>query len=84
MTDPHGTCWTRADRPVRVEVSGTGELIALGSAAPRSQERFDATERHTYDGQALAVVRPTAVGGIRVRVTAPGCEAAETVITVRP
>lgn len=82
LTDPHGTCWTGADRPVRVEVSGSGELIALGSAAPESQERFDAAERHTYNGRALAIVRPNAVGKIHIRATAPGCEAAETTITV--
>ncbi|MFD7608124.1 DUF4982 domain-containing protein [Streptomyces mirabilis] len=82
LTDPHGTCWTGADRPVHVEVSGTGELIALGSAAPQTQERFDATERHTYDGRALAIVRPTAVGEIHLLATAPRCEAAETIIQV--
>ncbi|MEH0628383.1 glycoside hydrolase family 2 TIM barrel-domain containing protein [Streptomyces stelliscabiei] len=82
LTDPHGTCWTGADRPVRVEVSGPGELIALGSAAPQTQERFDAAERHTYNGRALTIVRPTAVGKIRIQATAPGCEAAETTIIV--
>lgn len=82
LTDAAGTLHTAADRPVTVEISGCGELAGFGSAAPASQERFDATERHTYEGRALAVVRPTGAGKIRVLATAPDCEPAEAVITV--
>ncbi|MFE3739404.1 glycoside hydrolase family 2 TIM barrel-domain containing protein [Streptomyces sp. NPDC059134] len=82
LTDGAGTPHTAADRPVRVEVSGAGELLAFGTGDPRPRERFDAAERPTYDGRALAIVRPTAAGTIRVRVTAPECAPVETVITV--
>ncbi|WP_435216602.1 glycoside hydrolase family 2 TIM barrel-domain containing protein [Streptomyces sp. bgisy034] len=82
LTDPQGTCWTGVDRPVCVEVSGTGDLIALGSADPQPVERFDAAECPTYDARALAIVRPAAAGKIHIRATATGCEAAETTITV--
>ena len=81
LTDPAGTCCTYADRPVRIEVSGQGVLLGFGSAAPATEERFDATERRTYDGRALAVLRPTGPGKIRLTATAPECEPAEIVIT---
>ncbi|NNN29415.1 glycoside hydrolase family 2 protein [Streptomyces sp. S3(2020)] len=82
LTDAAGTLHTAADRQVEVEVTGAGELIGFGSAAPASHERFDATERHTHEGRALAVVRPTGTGKIRVLATAPDCEPVEAVITV--
>ncbi|MFJ3804575.1 glycoside hydrolase family 2 TIM barrel-domain containing protein [Streptomyces sp. NPDC090088] len=82
LTDAAGTLHPAADRPVSVEVSGSGELVGFGSAAPSSEERFDAAERHTYEGRALAVVRPTGTGKIRVLATAPDCDPVEAVITV--
>ncbi|MEU6201213.1 glycoside hydrolase family 2 TIM barrel-domain containing protein [Streptomyces sp. NPDC047061] len=82
LTDAHGTVHSAADRPVTVEVSGTGELVGFGSAAPATEERFDATERLTYEGRALAVVRPTATGKIRLLANAPDCEPVECIITV--
>jgi beta-galactosidase len=81
LTDPAGTCWTQADRPVRVEVTGQGTLLGYGSAAPATEERFGATERRTYDGRVLAVLRATGPGKIRLTATAPECEPAEVVIT---
>jgi beta-galactosidase len=81
LTDPAGTCWAQADRPVRVGVSGQGVLLGFGSANPSTEERFDATERRTYDGRALAVLRPTGPGKIRLTATAPECEPAEILIT---
>ncbi|MFJ9626224.1 glycoside hydrolase family 2 TIM barrel-domain containing protein [Streptomyces sp. NPDC101175] len=84
LTDADGTLHTAADRPVSIEVSGAGELVGFGSAAPASEERFDATTRHTHEGRALAVVRPTGTGKIRVLATAPDCEPVEALITVEP
>lgn len=83
LADQAGTCCTHADRPVRVSVSGQGILIGFGSASPSTEERFDAAERHTYDGRALAVLRPTGPGKIRLIATAPECEPAEVLLTVQ-
>lgn len=82
LTDADGTVHTAADRLVNVEVSGDGALAGFGSAAPRTEERFDGTGHHTYEGRALAVLRPTGAGAIHLRASAPGCEPAETTITV--
>jgi beta-galactosidase len=82
LTDAAGTCHTRADRPVAVEVSGPGVLLGFGSAAPATEERFDATERRTYDGRALAVLRPAGRGEIRLLASAPECEPDEVLVTV--
>jgi beta-galactosidase len=82
LVDPDGTVHPAADRPVRVDVSGDGVLAGFGSAAPVTEERFDATERRTYQGRVLAIVRPTGAGTIRLTAEAPGCAAVEVLITV--
>jgi len=57
-------------------------LAGFGSANPSTEERFDASERRTYDGRALAVVRPTGPGKVRVVASAPGCVDVEVEVTV--
>ena len=82
LTDTSGTLHTAADRPVSVEVSGPGVLQGFGSADPSTEERFDAKERHTYQGRALAIVRPTGASTIRLTASAPECDPIEITVTV--
>lgn len=58
IADEHGTVDGNTDRKIRVEVEG-GELLALGSANPRTQENYNTDSCTTYYGRALAVVRKT-------------------------
>ena len=74
LVDDRGALYSSADRPVRVEVEGPGVLHALGSANPTGQEGFAGPTCTTFDGRALAVVRPTGEGKIIVTVSADGCE----------
>ena len=82
LVDADGIRYTSADRPVCVEVSGAGVILGFGSADPSTEERFDATTRRTFDGRALAVLRPTGTGEIRLRATARECAPIEVVITI--
>lgn len=81
LTDEHGVVQNTSDRQVRVHVAGPGVLQGLGSGAPVTEEGFCSPEHRTYDGRALAVVRPTGVGEITVTVEADGCE--PVTVTVR-
>lgn len=56
-----------ADRKLSVSVAG-GELLAFGSANPRTEEQFTTGEYTSYYGQALAVVRCGAAGTLRITV----------------
>jgi len=82
LTDSDGTPHTAADRPVRVEVSGAGVLAGFGTADPATEEPFNATERRSYEGRALAVLRPTGPGRIHLRASATDCDPVEIVVTV--
>lgn len=72
LRDASGVLVTGADRPVTVAVEGPGVLVGYGSGAPATTERFDATTRTTFDGRALAIVRPTGIGRITVTVASDG------------
>ena len=74
LVDDRGSLYSSADRQVRVEVEGLGVLHALGSATPTGEEGFAGPTCTTFDGRALAVVRPTDEGKIIVTVAADDCE----------
>ncbi len=56
------------DRKLTVKVEG-GELLAFGSANPRTEERYDSGSFTTYYGRALAVVRADKSGRVTVSAT---------------
>ncbi len=71
LTDPHGVL-TGPNRAATVSVAGPGELAGMCSGDPRTRRRFDADSWETWDGRALAVVRPTGAGTIELVGTAEG------------
>ena len=68
LADADGNVESNADRKLSVTVEG-GELLAFGSADPRTEERFDAGEYTTYYGRALAVVRAEKAGVVKITAT---------------
>jgi len=76
LRDAHGISHVRRDRRIRVVVEGAGELAALGTAKPDPTENFAGDEITTFEGRALAIVRPTGTGDITVTVTADELPAA--------
>jgi len=83
LRDVKGNIYNLRDRPVTVEVAGPGVLLGLGSGRPVSEESFTSSTHTTYDGRALAVVRPTGPGEVAVTVSAPECEDVVASVTVR-
>jgi beta-galactosidase len=83
LVDDDGTVHVSRDRPVDVQVEGCGVLQALGSANPATEEGFSGTRCTTFEGRALAVVRPTGEGRITLRASAEGCEPQQVEIDAR-
>jgi beta-galactosidase len=83
LTDSEGALHNTADRKVTVEVEGPGVLQALASANPQSEEGFAGPACTTFDGRALAVVRPTGEGRITLTVSAEGCAAQRVLIDAK-
>ena len=74
LVDPSGVLHIGDDRVVAVAIDGPGVLQGLGSANPATEEGFGDPQCTTFDGRALAVVRPMGPGEITVTVTTSGCE----------
>ena len=83
LRDGDGNLADHRDRLVSVRVSGAGALAGLGSANPRTEEPFAASACTTFDGRALAIVRPTEPGDIEIRVDADGCEPVSVTVSAR-
>lgn len=73
LVDDEGILKPLADRKVKVSVEGAGILQGFGSGDPKPESNFFDTKQMTYDGKALAVIRPTKSGSIHVLVEAEGC-----------
>ena len=81
LTDAAGTTVGDADRVVTVRIDGPAVLAGIGTGRARTEESFGAGEVTTYDGRALAVVRPTGAGTIIVTVSADGVDTAILTVT---
>lgn len=69
ITDGKETLRMTDDRKIRVTVTGAGELFALGSGRPETEESFDAAENTSWHGRVLAVIRSIGKPGL-IHVTA--------------
>ena len=49
-------------------------LQGFGSGNPSTEEQFTDAVHTTFEGRALAIVRPTAAGSITLTATAAGCD----------
>ncbi len=83
LVDSRGALYSSADRRVRVEVDGPGVLQAVGSANPVSEEGFAGPTCTTFDGRALAVIRPTGEGRITLTVSADDCDTQHVTVDAR-
>jgi beta-galactosidase len=69
VQDQSGVPVKHGEPLISLEVSGAGELIALGSGNPLSEESYVGNQHKTYHGRLLAIVRSAAQAGV-VRLTA--------------
>jgi hypothetical protein len=82
VTGENGIVECNADVKLKVTVDG-GELLAFGSANPRTEESFHSGSYTTYYGRAQAVVKGNFAGSLKVHVTGDGLEEAIAEITVK-
>ena len=82
VVDTHGVLHTGANRLVEVTVDGPAVLQGFASADHLSTEPFGSPICTTYDGQALAVIRPTGLGIVDLAFTADGLDPVSCRITV--
>ena len=82
IVDENGEVVKPAEHAVTFVVSGAGDLLAVGSANPTSEELYVGSQRNAFQGRMMAVVRTTGgAGDIALKATADGLKAAEVRIT---
>jgi beta-galactosidase len=69
LKDESGVIATNLCTDIAVDVYGAGLLEGLGNANPLTTDRFDSDRISTFDGHALAIIRPTGPGDINVTIT---------------
>jgi len=78
VQDKDGVTVKHGGPTITVEVSGAGELLAIGSGNPLSEEPYVSNQRKAYQGRLLAVVRSASQPGeIVLTASADGLPAAE-------
>ncbi|MCU1388121.1 MAG: glycoside hydrolase family 2 sugar binding [Ilumatobacteraceae bacterium] len=74
LVDAAGVACHTEQRHLTIEVDGPGVLQGLCSANPKTDENFTSGSCTTFDGRALAVIRPTGPGQIAVNAAAENGE----------
>jgi hypothetical protein len=82
LADKNGVVESNADTKLDVVVEG-GELLAFGSANPRTPESYTAGSFTPYYGRAQAVVRGKTAGAMKVTVSGEGLPPVTAYITVK-
>jgi beta-galactosidase len=84
VRDKDGNLVPAANVRVKFTVSGDGELLASGNAAPNDMQSFRKPECKTFNGKCLAIIRPfTKSGSIIVSAESEGLPAASVEITTK-
>ena len=83
VTDAAGTVVPNEPATVHLKLDGPAVVVAMGTGSRASEERFSDAFVTTHDGRALAIVRPTASGDIRISVASDALPATNTVLRNR-
>jgi beta-galactosidase len=84
VVDRTGCTVRYADSLVTFEVTGAGDLIAVGAANPDSEELYVGDSRKAFEGRLVAVIRSSGEAGeIRLRAKAEGLSEAEIRVTAK-
>lgn len=86
IIDSNGNLIPNAEIPVTFTVTGVGEIAGSGSANPKDMESFNSPICKTYQGKALAILRPLIkgeLGTITLKAEANGLSTGEIKIIVQ-
>lgn len=75
LVDVDGQPRPGIDRDVSLTIDGPAILAGFGSGDPTPRRSFLESTQRTYDGEALAVIRPTGTGSVTLTFEADGYDA---------
>ena len=80
IADCGGKPVTNATNSVLFTVEGAGKLLAVGSANPKTEEKYSGNTHSAYDGKLMAVVKSTGNGEIILHAFSDGLKTAKLTI----
>lgn len=72
IVDDDGNRVPRSTNRITFRVEGPGRIVAVDNGSITSHESFASTQRHAHDGRAIAIVRATNPGTVRVVAASDG------------
>jgi beta-galactosidase len=84
VVDAKGVVVPSATNRVRISIEGAAVLAAYDNGSPADHTLFSEAERPVLAGRALAMLRGTGTGAVRVRATAAGLKPASVSLSVHP
>lgn len=83
VTDRQGRLAPDATVQVSFDVEGAGELVGVANGNPHNVGSFKQSRRHTWHGQALAILRPAKrPGHVTLTAKTPGLRPARLTLPV--
>ncbi len=84
VVDASGLIVKHAEHEVAFEVTGVGDLVAVGTANPISEEMYNGSQRKAWQGRLMAVVRTSGQAGeIILKASAGGLADGQVRLTVQ-
>lgn len=80
VTDADGHLVPVNSIPLELILSGSGELVGSGNADPKDMTSVNRPRIATYRGRAIAIIRPTDKGNIKLIVESKGLRTGELII----
>ena len=84
VVDANGIVCPNVDKLISFGISESGNIIAVDNGNVKSHEAYKATERHTYNGQCIAIVQAKSTSGqITVTANSQGLKSGSVTIEIK-
>jgi beta-galactosidase len=80
VVDGNGQLVPQDSIRIRITISGNGELAASGNANPKDMASVNRPLINTFKGKALAIIRPSGSGQVKLMAESPGLKTGELII----
>ena len=82
VIDSNGQLVPQNSISVKLILSGNGELAASGNANPKDMASVNRLQINTYNGKALAIIRPSGSGQVKLMAESQGLKTGELIIQI--
>jgi len=85
IVDANGFTCPNNDKLVQFSITGSGVIAAVDNGDRNSHELYQITERNTYKGTCIALIKAkTSTGSITIKASAPGLAGGSVTIQTKP